>query len=148
MRNQYKVLFEKYALVYENDARLSGWVKDDQNERNAYKDYVNTKLKGDYKKGAQMWAQLKNRPADDVFGDKQRLGAFMKTPFDFTKFTEEDWDNYWLLAQHCDTNIDFQKRALDTIKQYLGTDHSHYKYLYDRLSVAQTGKQKYGTQNV
>jgi predicted transcriptional regulator len=68
--------------------------------------------------------------------------------FDFDKFTDEDWDNYWLLAQHCDDNRDFQKNALSIIKKYQGTDHSHYKYLYDRISMGLTGKQKYGTQNV
>jgi hypothetical protein len=53
-----------------------------------------------------------------------------------------------LLAQHCDDNRDFQKNALSIIKKYQGTDHSHYKYLYDRISMGLTGKQKYGTQNV
>ena len=65
-----------------------------------------------------------------------------------SQFTDEDWDNYWLLAQHCDDNRDFQKNALSIIKKYQGTDHSHYKYLYDRISMGLTGKQKYGTQNV
>jgi hypothetical protein len=53
-----------------------------------------------------------------------------------------------LLAQHCDDNRDFQKNALSIIKKYQGKDNSHYKYLYDRISVGLTGKQKYGTQNV
>jgi hypothetical protein len=95
-----------------------------------------------------MYAQLKKRPSNDIFGDATRLNQFMKMKFNFDKFTDEDWDNYWLLAQHCDNNRDFQKNALSIIKKYQGTDNSHYKYLYDRISMGLTGKQKYGTQNV
>ena len=142
-----KLLEEAYKKVQERDGRLEIWVKGDQNERNEYKNYVQTKFNGDYRKGAQAWAQMKNRPTDDVFNDKARLDAFMKADFDFNTFDEQDWNNYWLLAQHCDKNREFQKKALDIIEQYLGTEHSHYKYLYDRLSLALTGKQKYGTQN-
>ena len=72
----------------------------------------------------------------------------MKIKFDFDKFTDDDWNNYWLLAQHCDMNRNFQKQALSIIKKYQGPDSSHYKYLYDRISCAITGTQKYGTQSL
>lgn len=127
---------------------LSSLVAQDQSERNEYKNFVKSQAGGDWSKGAKMYAQLKKRPSNDIFGDATRLNQFMKMKFDFDKFTDEDWDNYWLLAQHCDDNRDFQKNALSIIKKYQGTDHSHYKYLYDRISMGLTGKQKYGTQNV
>ena len=127
---------------------LSSLVAQDQSERNEYKNFVKSQAGGDWSKGAKMYAQLKKRPSNDIFGDAARLNQFMKMKFDFDKFTDEDWDNYWLLAQHCDDNRDFQKNALSIIKKYQGTDHSHYKYLYDRISMGLTGKQKYGTQNV
>jgi hypothetical protein len=127
---------------------LSSMVSQDQSERNEYKNFVKSQAGGDWSKGAKMYAQLKKRPSNDIFGDASRLNQFMKMKFDFDKFTDEDWDNYWLLAQHCDYNRDFQKNALSIIKKYQGTDHSHYKYLYDRISMGLTGKQKYGTQNV
>ena len=127
---------------------LSSMVDQDQAERNEYAQFVKSQAGGDWTKGAKMYAQIKKRPANDIFGDAARLNQFMKMTFDFDKFTDEDWDNYWLLAQHCDDNRAFQKQALATIKKYQGTDHSHYKYLYDRISVGLTGKQKYGTQNV
>jgi hypothetical protein len=95
-----------------------------------------------------MYAQLKDRPDDDIFGDAARLNQFMTMRFDFDKFTNNDWNNYWLLAQHCDTDRNFQKKALAIIKKYQGTENSHYKYLYDRISMALNGKQKYGTQNI
>ena len=127
---------------------LSSMVSQDQAERNEYATFVKSQAGGDWSKGAKMYAQLKKRPIDDIFGDAIRLNQFMKMKFDFDKFTNADWDNYWLLAQHCDNNRDFQKNALSIIKKYQGTDHSHYKYLYDRISMGLTGKQKYGTQNV
>jgi hypothetical protein len=130
------------------DQSLSSMVNQDQSERNEYKNFVKSQAGGDWSKGAKMYAQLKKRPSNDIFGDASRLNQFMKMKFDFDKFTNEDWDNYWLLAQHCDDNRDFQKNALSIIKEYQGTDNSHYKYLYDRISMGLTGKQKYGTQNV
>ena len=127
---------------------LSSMVSQDQAERNAYKAWVEAQP------GATMsaemgakYAQLKNRPKDDVFGDAVRQDKFMKMKFDFDKFTDKDWADYWLLAQHCDNNRDFQKNALSMIKKYQGTDHKNYKFLYDRISMGLTGKQKYGTQN-
>jgi hypothetical protein len=126
---------------------LSSMVSQDQAERNAYKAWVEAQLGGDYTKGGEMWAKLKNRPRNDIFGDAVRQDQFMKMKFDFDKFTTQAWNDYWLMAQHCDNNRDFQKNALSIIEKYLGTDHNHYKFLYDRISKALTGKQKYGTQN-
>jgi len=130
------------------ESSLASMVSQDQAERNEYSQFVKSQAGGDWTQGAKMYAQLKKRPANDIFGDASRLNQFMKMTFDFDKFTDEDWDNYWLLAQHCDDNRNFQKQALATIKKYQGTEHSHYKYLYDRISVGLTGKQKYGTQNI
>ena len=138
---------EGQGLAEGTEQSLSSMVNQDQSERNEYKNFVKSQAGGDWSKGAKMYAQLKKRPSNDIFGDASRLNQFMKMKFDFDKFTDEDWDNYWLLAQHCDDNRDFQKNALSIIKKYQGTDHSHYKYLYDRISMGLTGKQKYGTQN-
>jgi hypothetical protein len=125
---------------------LSSMVAQDQAERDEYKQFVKSQAGGDWSKGAKLYTQLKKRPSDDIFGDKQRLNQFMKIKFDFHKFTDDDWNNYWLLAQHCDTNRNFQKQALSIIKKYQGPDSPHYKYLYDRISCAIIGTQKYGTQ--
>jgi hypothetical protein len=127
---------------------LSSMVAQDQAERDEYKQFVKSQAGGDWSKGAKLYAQLKKRPSDDIFGDKQRLNQFMKMKFDFHEFTDDDWNNYWLLAQHCDMNRNFQKQALSIIKKYQGPDSSHYKYLYDRISCAITGTQKYGTQSL
>jgi len=127
---------------------LSSLVSQDQAERNEYSQFVKSKAGSDWNKGAKLYAQLKNRPANDIFGDSARLKQFMTMKFDFAKFTDIDWNNYWLLAQHCDDNRAFQKQALATIKKYQGEDNSHYQYLYDRISCGLTGNQKYGTQDI
>ena len=131
-----------------SDESLSSMVRQDQAERTEYQNFVKSQAGGDWTKGASMFAQLKKRPSEDIFGDAARLNQFMQMKFDFDKFTDSDWNNYWLLAQHCDTDRNFQKKALAIIKKYQGEGHTHYKYLYDRISVGLTGKQKYGTQNI
>ena len=126
---------------------LASMVSQDQAERNEYKQFVQSKAGGDWNKGAQMYAQLKGRPSDDIFGDSANQDRFMKMTFDFDTFTEDDWHNYWLMAQHCDKNRDFQRQALAAIEKYQGQDHPNYHYLSDRISCGTTGTQKYGTQN-
>jgi len=126
---------------------LASMVSQDQAERNEYKQFVQSKAGGDWDKGAQMYSQLKGRPSDDIFGDSANQDRFMKMTFDFDTFTEDDWHNYWLMAQHCDKNRDFQRQALAAIEKYQGQDHQNYHYLADRISCGTTGTQKYGTQN-
>jgi hypothetical protein len=130
-----------------NRASLASMYARDQAERNEFEKLVHSKAGGDYTKGAQMYAQLKGRPRDSIFGDEERQNRFMKMKFDFDTFTDDDWNNYWMMAQHCDKNRDFQRQALAAIEKYQGQDHSHYHYLSDRISCGTTGTQKYGTQN-
>jgi hypothetical protein len=120
----------------------------DQQERNEYKKFVQDQAKGDWEKGAKLYSQLKNRPSDDVFGEKERQTQFQNMQHNFNKFTTKDWKNYWLLSQHADNNVDFQKQALTNIEKYRGQDNEHYRYLHDRIAVNTGQPQKYGTQNV
>ena len=145
--NWAKTQVEKQAVSEGLDQSLSSMAGQEQAERNAYGTFVKSQMGGDYTKGQEVWAKLKNRPRNDVFGDAVRQDKFMKMKFDFDKFTDKDWADYWVMAQHCDKNRDFQKNALSMIKKYQGTDHKNYKFLYDRISMGLTGKQKYGTQN-
>lgn len=141
-----------YELVGLNesssDSQLAVLVAQDQKERNEYKNFVQTKANGDWDEGAKLYAKLKNRNPDDIFGEKERLIRFTKMNFDFKSFNDNDWDNYWLLAQHCDFDISYQQQALKTIKKYRGQESNHYKYLYDRISCSLNGTQKFGTQNI
>lgn len=130
------------------ESLLSALVQKDQQERQQYQNFVKSKASGDWNKGATLYAQAKHRPANDIFGERARLNQFIQAQFDFSKFGPEDWDHYWTLAQHCDFDRNFQKKALQKIEQHLGTESEQYKYLYDRISCGLTGKQKFGTQDV
>ena len=138
--------FREY--LEEQDSKiLSSLVNQDQKERTEYQDFVEKNANNDYQRGATLWAKLKNRPADDVFGDKERFSRFKSTKFDHSKFSKKDWHNYWLISQHADHDRDFQKQALSTIEQHLGRDNDMFKYLSDRIEMAEKGTQTYGTQN-
>lgn len=58
-------------------------------------------------------------------------------------------DDAWILVQHADRDLPFQKRVLamlETLKDDGGSTLSHYGYLYDRVAVAEKRPQLYGTQ--
>lgn len=131
-----------------SESVLSNLVQQDQSERQQYQTFVKTKAGGDWDKGAELYAQWKHRPADDIFGERARLTRFISTQFDFSKFSPEDWNNYWTLAQHCDFDRNFQKQALAVIAKSLGQNSEQYKYLHDRISCGLTGKQQFGTQDI
>lgn len=143
--------FRKYLEILDEQKApnpLQKLVDIDQQERNEYKKFVQDRAGGDWNKGAKLYAQLKNRPADDVFGEKERQTQFQNMQHDFNKFTPTEWKNYWLLSQHADNNVEFQQQALKNIETHLGQDNDHYRYLSDRVSVNTGHPQKYSTQNV
>jgi len=146
---KYKDLFgEEEQELNEKSEILSSLVYQDQKERSDYANFVKTKAEGDFTKGAKLYAKLKKRSTDDLFGEKENLEKFVKINFDFETFSKSDWKNYWLLAQHSDFDRQFQQKALNYIKQYLGDKSKEYKYLYDRLSCSSRGTQKYNTQDI
>ena len=133
---------------------LRAFAARDQEERNEFKNFVHTQAGDDFEQGAKLWAAKKKRPANDIFGDLARQQQFMKMKFDFDKFTEQDWADYWITAQHCDDFRQFQQQALSIIKKYLGPDYTdskgnnYYNFLSDRISCGFTGTQTYGTQTM
>jgi hypothetical protein len=66
---------------------------------------------------------------------------------DYVGFSDKDWDNFFLLAQHFDSDRKLQKQAQKVLLKYRGEEDSNYHYITDRISCAETGTQKYGTQN-
>lgn len=61
----------------------------------------------------------------------------------------ESSHNYWLLVQHSDFNIPFQKKALARMKQQVNKKNASgqdYAYLVDRIELNEGRKQLYGTQ--
>lgn len=68
-------------------------------------------------------------------------------------FKRSEWgdeaDNQaWLLAQHADTDVPFQKRVLAILESLVstgGTRPQHYAYLHDRVAVNEKRLQRFGT---
>ncbi len=64
-------------------------------------------------------------------------------------YGESTVNQYWLLVQHCDQNVLFQKEMLQKMKPLLDKKEAlskNYAYLEDRIAVNEKKKQKYGTQ--
>jgi hypothetical protein len=62
---------------------------------------------------------------------------------------EEADDAAWLIVQHADQDLPFQKRVLallDAARKDGGTKPEHYAYLYDRVASSEKRPQLYGTQ--
>lgn len=66
------------------------------------------------------------------------------------KYGEQAAGHAWLLAQHADHDIAFQKQALVLIEQAATESgesvNSNFAYLADRIAVAEKRPQRYGTQ--
>ena len=66
------------------------------------------------------------------------------------KFGQQAAGNAWLLAQHADQDVAFQKRALVLIeaaaKARGESVDRNFAYLYDRVAAAEKRPQRYGTQ--
>jgi hypothetical protein len=143
--------FKKQGIdesVSPENEELSSLATSDQLERVSYKKFVEDRFKGDYTMGSREYAKIKKRNLSDIFGDEPRLKKFIGLNLNFDSFSEKDWENYFILAQHCDFNHTHQKLCLKVIERYLGKNNDHYKYLCDRINCNQTGNQIYGTQKV
>lgn len=99
------------------------------------------------------------RPADSAAAKYQRV---IRTNFPIIKSIidkhgfpgydlagKEGSANYFLLVQHSDFNVDFQKRALKLMKKQVDKKNasgSTYAFLVDRVELNSGKKQIYGTQ--
>lgn len=71
--------------------------------------------------------------------------------FTISAFGLKGDNDAWLLVQHADKDLKFQKSILKILKQLypLGeTNKSNYAYLYDRVKVGEGKLQLYGTQGM
>ncbi|WP_462266777.1 DUF6624 domain-containing protein [Mucilaginibacter sp.] len=61
----------------------------------------------------------------------------------------ESSNNYWILVQHSDFNLSFQKRAQKLMAKEVkrrNASNSYYAYLVDRIAINEGKKQVYGSQ--
>ncbi len=62
---------------------------------------------------------------------------------------KEGSNNFWLMVQHCDHDVEFQSIVLEKLKQEVNkknADGSNYGLLTDRVRINKGEKQIYGTQ--
>jgi hypothetical protein len=89
---------------------------------------------------------------DSVFIlNEQRLKAVLKQ-YGFPGYHlvgEKGSNNFWLMVQHCDKDVQFQQQVLKAMKAELpkhNADPKNYAYLTDRVLLNTGQKQLYGTQ--
>lgn len=64
---------------------------------------------------------------------------------------KETSSNFWIIVQHGDNDINFQKKVLKAMKKELKSNNvlrQNYAYLYDRVKKNENKPQLYGTQMV
>ncbi len=69
--------------------------------------------------------------------------------FRISTFGKQADAHAWLLVQHADRDIEFQKHTLAVLERMVSegeTSPQNYAYLYDRVAVAEGRPQRYGTQ--
>jgi hypothetical protein len=69
--------------------------------------------------------------------------------FTVSAFGKEADKNAWLLVQHADLDVPFQKQVLEVLSELYAkaeTNPSSYAYLWDRVATNEGRKQRYGTQ--
>lgn len=104
---------------------------------------------GEYKKmSSEQWSMFK----DSVFTSHQ---IRLKEIFDENGFVgidlagEEGSSNFWLMVQHSDHDLGFQKEVLDKMKievEKKNADSRNYGLLVDRVKINSGEPQLYGTQ--
>lgn len=98
-----------------------------------------------------FWAEFDLRWEAIDSNNREELKELLKHNdwFTISEFGHEADRSAWLIAQHADRDVDFQKRVLTILEKLfpLGeTSGSNYAYLYDRVAVAENRPQRFGTQ--
>ena len=86
--------------------------------------------------------------------DDTNLRTFKRLLDHWGWFDRRVWENdadqqAWLLTQHADDDLPFQKRVLSLLEPLVpsgGTDPSNFAYLWDRVAVNDHHPQRFGTQ--
>jgi len=134
------------SRVYDARKKLKELVKEDQAERNEYRELLK---KMEWSKAIEQWCKKKNRSKDDVFDDAKRLKEAKELILKNKNSINPN--NVWLLVQHSDEDPKFQKWFLNFYskperKNKLKKKWA--KYLEDRWLVNTGQPQKNNTQNV
>lgn len=122
--------------------RLKQLVDEDQAIRQEYDDFTS---KYKHPAGVRKWIAEKGVPSYDIFGDRPRAKEAQiliksQTAVILADPRLRQWA--WLLVQHMDHDISFQKWFLALLPK----NSEEYRYLYDRVAVNTGNPQKYNTQ--
>ena len=147
-----KLLLENWRkFINENYSQKLKYLRDsDQELRNKWAVKMN-KGGGYSKELAAEFAEENGTTTDDLFNDAGRQKEF-KTLFnslsekDFNNFSDNDWSNLWLVAQHADEDKRLQIQVRDVLKDY--NRKEEYEAIADRISCGESGKQLHGTQDI
>jgi hypothetical protein len=131
------------------EQKLSQLAKGDQELRQIWA--VRMKERGGWSEElVDEFAKEYGTDKEDLFGDHSRQEEFKKlfnmmSDADYNNFSDQNWDDFHIIVQHMDKDIDIQKEAREVLKRHNRTEQ--YQYLDDRINCAEFGKQLYGTQN-
>ncbi|MCR5888662.1 hypothetical protein LRS06_12975 [Hymenobacter sp. J193] len=67
----------------------------------------------------------------------------------FRQVGEKSAFNFWLMVQHADAHIDFQRKVLQLMRREVkrhNVDPSNYAFLFDRIAINSGQLEEYGTQ--
>ncbi len=118
--------------------KIKKLVDADQKARKAYLKNPNNK-----KLSKQVW----NADSNSIKEAKKIIKQYGWPTFDL--IGKIGSKNFWLLIQHCDRDIIFQKECLELFRQEVKNgqaDSKYFAYLTDRVLRADGKKQKFGTQ--
>lgn len=73
---------------------------------------------------------------DDVFNDKKRMKEFVEqeSKLNYSGFSDEDWNNYFIIVMHADPYPQIQEKALKLFKDKFGESDNKYKNLLFRIA--------------
>ena len=119
--------------------------------------FIKIPLKNKYNKTEEkyFWSQFGKRLQEVDKANTMDLKALLKVHgwFKVSAFGKQADHNAWLLVQHADHDLEFQKNILEQLESLLktkDTNPANYAYLYDRVAVSPQQKnklkQRYGTQ--
>lgn len=95
-----------------------------------------------------QWANYK----DSVYSSNSQKAEFYLDQYGYLgkhEVGENGSTIFWLIAQHSDKNINYQKKVLKKLKVAVEQNNaaaSNYAYLYDRIQINSNKKQLYATQ--
>lgn len=94
----------------------------------------------------------RTRYCDSVFALNEKRLTEVMNKYGFPGFDlvgEKGSSHFWLITQHCDKDVAFQQRVLDSMKVAVANHNANpqnYAYLADRVLINTGKKQLYGTQ--